>query len=232
MRKGAVDHVRDGLEAAVRMPGGAFRFAWAVFDLAHLVHVNERIEVALIEPVERAAHGKALALDALRGGGNGEEGTLKRPDRTDVRNAGEGQNVLDRDRRHISSTNRVRLFGIPWIASVNVNSREDRRDDRGSGGIDLGAMVPDRRPGRNARSRLALALRPFLQPDGPSGATGAGMLVLVDRAGATDAPDSLRPAGQPDDVSPPRPAGADGGCRRRALQRPALPRRRRGLERS
>src|SRR5438094_1400882 len=116
MRKGAVDHVRDGLEAAVRMPGGAFRFAWAVFDLAHLVHVNERIEVALIEPIERAAHGKALALDALRGSGNGEQ-TLERPDRTDVRNAGESQNVLDRDRRHISSTNRVGLFGIPWIAT-------------------------------------------------------------------------------------------------------------------
>src|SRR5438132_7794537 len=112
MGKGAVDHVRDGLEAAVRMPGGAFRFAWAVFDLAHLVHVNERIEVTLIEPIERAAHGKALALDALRGGGNGEQGTLERPDRTDVRNEGESQNVIDRERRHISSTNRDRSLGI------------------------------------------------------------------------------------------------------------------------
>src|SRR2546425_1011299 len=120
MRKGAVDHVRDGLEAAVRMPGGAFRFARAVLDLAHLVHVNERIEVALIEPIERAAHRKALALDALRGGGNGEEGTLEGPDRTDVRNAGEGQDVLDRDRRHISSTNRVRLFGIPWSVREGI----------------------------------------------------------------------------------------------------------------
>src|SRR5438552_12328444 len=99
------------------MPGGAFRFAWAVFDLAELAHVKERIEAALIEPIERAAHGKAFALDALRGGGNGEQGTLERPDRTDVRNAGESQHVPGRHRRHSSSTNRVGLVGIPWIAT-------------------------------------------------------------------------------------------------------------------
>src|SRR2546426_9514393 len=93
-------------------------------------------------------------------------------------------------------------------------------------------MVPDRRPGRIARPRFALAVRPFLQPDGPSGPTGAGMLVLADRAGATDATDSLRPAGQPDDVSPRRRAGADGGRWRWALQRPAFPRRGRGVGRS
>src|SRR5439155_16399627 len=129
-----------------------------------------------------------------------------------------------------SVPNPVGMFSIPWIRyppSVNVNSREDRRDDRGTGRIDLGPLVSDRRPGRIARPRLALALGPFLQPDGPSGATSAGVLVIAHRAGATHATDSLRPAGQSDDVSPPRPAGADGGGRRRALQRPALPRRRR-----
>src|SRR6266571_4899176 len=86
--KGAVDHVGHRLEAAMRMPGGAFRLARAVLDLAHLVHMNERVEVALIEPIECAPHRKALTLDASRSGGNGEEGALLRPDRIGVRNAG------------------------------------------------------------------------------------------------------------------------------------------------
>src|SRR5439155_263169 len=69
--KGAVDHVGDGLEAAVRMPGGAFRLARAILDLAHLVHMNEWVEIALIEPIEGAPYRKTLTLDTVRSGGHG-----------------------------------------------------------------------------------------------------------------------------------------------------------------
>ena len=41
----AVEHVGDGLEPAVRVPGRALRLAGRVLDLAHLVHVDERVEV-------------------------------------------------------------------------------------------------------------------------------------------------------------------------------------------
>ena len=44
--EGAVDHVGDRLEAAVGVPGRALGLARAVVDLAHLVHVDEGVEVA------------------------------------------------------------------------------------------------------------------------------------------------------------------------------------------
>src|SRR6266852_7710613 len=50
--KGPVDHVRDGLEPTMRVPCRSLRLARAVFHLAHLVHVNEGVEVALVEPVK------------------------------------------------------------------------------------------------------------------------------------------------------------------------------------
>ena len=40
-----VDDVGDGLEAAVRVPVGALGLVRGVVDLAHLVHVDERVEV-------------------------------------------------------------------------------------------------------------------------------------------------------------------------------------------
>ena len=40
----AVDEVRERLEAAVRVPGRALRLAGGVLHLAHLVHVDERVE--------------------------------------------------------------------------------------------------------------------------------------------------------------------------------------------
>jgi hypothetical protein len=49
----AVDHVGDGLEAAVRVPRGALGLARRVLHLAHLVHVDERVQRALADPGER-----------------------------------------------------------------------------------------------------------------------------------------------------------------------------------
>ena len=59
----AVDDVRHGLKAAVRMPGRALRLAWRVVDLAHLVHMNEGVERLQVNARERAADREALALE-------------------------------------------------------------------------------------------------------------------------------------------------------------------------
>ena len=54
----AVDHVGDGLEATVGVPGGALGLARGVVDLAHLVHVDERVEVGEVDAGEGPATGK------------------------------------------------------------------------------------------------------------------------------------------------------------------------------
>ena len=66
----AVDHVGDGLEAAVRVPRRALRLARRVLDLAHLVEVDERVEVGEVDAGERPADREALALEAARRGGD------------------------------------------------------------------------------------------------------------------------------------------------------------------
>ena len=63
--EGSVDHVGDGLEAAVGVPVGAAWLARRVVDLAHLVHVDERVEVGQVDPGEGPAHREALAFEAL-----------------------------------------------------------------------------------------------------------------------------------------------------------------------
>lgn len=66
MREAAVDHVGDRLEPAVRVPVGAAWFSGGVFDLAHLVHVHERVEVCGAHPCERPDHRKPFALEPAR----------------------------------------------------------------------------------------------------------------------------------------------------------------------
>ena len=61
-----VDDVCDGLEPAVRVPGGALGLTGGVLDLAHLVHVHERVQVAQIDPGEGTANREALALSSGR----------------------------------------------------------------------------------------------------------------------------------------------------------------------
>src|SRR5262245_26048222 len=73
MRETPVDHVCDGLESTVWMPVGAPRFTRLVLDLAHLVHVHERVEVGGAHSGERAHDGKALALVSVRAGGDGAD---------------------------------------------------------------------------------------------------------------------------------------------------------------
>jgi len=74
--EGAVHDVGDGLEAAVRMPRRALRLPRRVLDLAHLVHVDEGVEVGEVDAVEGAADREPLALVALRGGGDAADAAL------------------------------------------------------------------------------------------------------------------------------------------------------------
>ena len=66
MLERAVDDVGDGLEAAVRVPRRALGLAGRVLDLAHLIHVDERVEVGEVDAGERAAHREPFAFEARR----------------------------------------------------------------------------------------------------------------------------------------------------------------------
>ena len=60
--EGPVDHVGDGLEAAVGVPGGSLGLAGRVVDLAHLVHVHERVELGEGPAGEGPTDRESLAL--------------------------------------------------------------------------------------------------------------------------------------------------------------------------
>jgi Kef-type K+ transport system membrane component KefB len=72
----AVDDVGDGLEPAVRVPRGALGLTGTVVDLAHLVHVDERIEPRQVHAGEGAPDREALAFEAARGGGDRDDRPL------------------------------------------------------------------------------------------------------------------------------------------------------------
>ena len=74
--EGAVDHVGDGLEAPVGVPVGAPRLARRVVDLAHLVHVDEGVEVGHVHAGEGPADREALALVPAGGGGHRANGAI------------------------------------------------------------------------------------------------------------------------------------------------------------
>jgi hypothetical protein len=94
----AVDDVRDGLEAAVRVPRGALGLARRVLDLAHLVHVDERVEVGQVHAGERAADREALALVARWRGGDLDDRAV--PGRRGLGDSRQDQQVLDGYGRH------------------------------------------------------------------------------------------------------------------------------------
>jgi len=72
----AVDDVGDGLEAAVRVPRRALGLAGRVLDLAHLVHVNERVEGAEVDARECPPHREPFTLQAGRRGGDRHDRTV------------------------------------------------------------------------------------------------------------------------------------------------------------
>jgi hypothetical protein len=102
----AVDHVRDRLEPAVRVPRRALGLTGRVVDLAHLIQVDERVQLGHRHTGERAAHRKALALEAARRGGQMADRPVRRGGRVELRQAGEDEHVLDGDGGHRS--------GLSW----------------------------------------------------------------------------------------------------------------------
>lgn len=98
-----VDDVGHGLEAAVRVPGRALGLPGRVLHLTHLVHHDERVEVAVVDPGERAAHREALALETAGRGGHGEHGTCDGVGGCGY--AGQRQRVLDGHGGHVDKPN-------------------------------------------------------------------------------------------------------------------------------
>ncbi len=82
----AVDHVRDGLEAAVRVPGRALGLPRRVVDLPHLVHVHERVEILQVHAGEGAADGESLPLEPTRSRRDGLDRPLGRLRAVECRN--------------------------------------------------------------------------------------------------------------------------------------------------
>ena len=104
MLERAVHHVGHGLEAAVRMPGRALRLAGRVLDLAHLVHVNERIQRPEVDAMEGASHREALALEPARGARDADDGSLMRGGSVRRGDAGKDGDVGDGDGWHVTAS--------------------------------------------------------------------------------------------------------------------------------
>jgi hypothetical protein len=96
----AVDHVGDGLEAAVWMPRGALRLARRVFDLAHLVEVDEWVEVGQIDAGERATDREALPFETARGAGDAADRALPGDGGVGLRDPRQDGDVFDDDGWH------------------------------------------------------------------------------------------------------------------------------------
>src|SRR5687767_12781542 len=104
MLEDPVQHVGDGLEASVRMPRRALGLAGRVLHLAHLIHVDERVEVGEIDAGERAPDREAFSLEATRRGDHGTD----RADRGGSLSAGKPLqlgDVVDGDRWHVFLSN-------------------------------------------------------------------------------------------------------------------------------
>jgi len=96
----AVDDVRDGLEPAVRVPRRALGLTRRVLHLAHLVHVDEGVQLPQVHAGERAADREALTLEPGRRGRHRHDRPLGRGGGVGLGDAGQDQNVRDGHRWH------------------------------------------------------------------------------------------------------------------------------------
>jgi hypothetical protein len=99
----AIDHVGDGLEPAVGMPWGALRLAGGVLDFAHLVEVDERVEVGEIDAGERPPDREPLPFQPARSHGDAADGSLARCHRIRQRDPGQDGDVVDGDGGHVGA---------------------------------------------------------------------------------------------------------------------------------
>jgi hypothetical protein len=127
MPERAVDHVSDGLEAAVRMPGRSLRLARRVVHLAHLVHVDERVELPQVDAGECAAHREALALVGRRRCRHRQDRPVLTDSRIRPGDPGQQQNILDGDRWHDSSSSEGGARTWPAaVAPFHATHRQQR----------------------------------------------------------------------------------------------------------
>src|SRR5688572_12548164 len=98
----AVDHVGDSLEAAMRVPGRALRLARGVLHLAHLVEMDERIEVAQVDAVKRAPDREPVALEPSWRVRDATHGALACEHGVGRRDAREDGDVVDGDGWHVA----------------------------------------------------------------------------------------------------------------------------------
>ena len=96
----AVDHVRDGLEPAMGVPGRALGLPRRVVDLPHLVHVHERVEILQVYAGEGAADGETLALEPTGSCGDGRDRTLGRLRAVEGGNGCKRAQITDGDSGH------------------------------------------------------------------------------------------------------------------------------------
>jgi signal transduction histidine kinase/CheY-like chemotaxis protein len=96
----AVDDVRDGLEPAVRVPRRALGLTRRVLDLAHLVHVDEGVQLPHVHAGERPADRETLTLEPGRRGRHRHDRPLGRGGGVGLGDAGQDQNVLYSHRWH------------------------------------------------------------------------------------------------------------------------------------
>jgi hypothetical protein len=76
MLKGPVDHVGHRLESSMGMPGSAFGLARRIFDLPHLVEMDEGIELLEGNVGKSPSDWKALTFEAALGGRDRFDRTL------------------------------------------------------------------------------------------------------------------------------------------------------------
>ncbi len=95
-----IDDVGHGLEAPVRVPGGPLGLTRGIVHLAHLVHVDERVELGQVNPGERAPDREALTLEAGRGRGHRQHRALGSGSVVWLLDAGQHQDVGNSDRGH------------------------------------------------------------------------------------------------------------------------------------
>ena len=84
----------------MRVPGCALWLAGRVLHLAHLVQVDERVQLGEIDPRERAPDRETLALEAARGARDAAHRPLAGHDRVRFRDSRQDGDVVDGDGRH------------------------------------------------------------------------------------------------------------------------------------
>ncbi len=120
MLEDAVDHVRDGLETAVWMPRRALGLAGRVLHLAHLIEMDEWIQVLERDAGECPPNGEALPFHAVRGVRHAADRALTRDGEIRFKDAREDGQIFDDDCGHASWTPSVVPTRYPQVVALST----------------------------------------------------------------------------------------------------------------